>query len=112
MITEKRTFVTDYDGKEFKTRDAAEKHEEELPKIKELKEALQTIHDFCRWFRKERTDATDECITYNTKCPLYDRCKKYDLTGRDNFKFRNEIDNIRCTMPDTIVRDRGDDNAF
>lgn len=74
MITEKTVYVTD-DGKKFSTRKAAEKHEEEFPKIMELKEALQTIYNFCKWFRKERTDATDECITYNTKCPLYDRCK-------------------------------------
>ncbi len=111
MITEKTVYVTE-DGKKFSTRKAAEKHEEELPKIKELKEALQTIHDFCKWFRKERIGSQDECITYNTKCPFYDRCKKHDFTGKDNFKFRNEIDNIRRSMPDTIIRDRGDDSAF
>ena len=114
MITEKTVYFTD-DGKKFSTRKAAEKHEEEYPKIQELKDAFQTIHDFCKWFRKERTDATDDCITNITKCPLYYRCKKHDFTGRDNFKFRNEIDNIRCTMPDTLLRDwwlDGDDNAF
>ncbi len=104
MITEKHTFVTDCDDKEFKTRDAAEDHEVEYDKIKELKEALQTIHDFCKWFRNEKTDA---CCDYTFKCPLYDLCSKLGCSGCSTFDkipFTVRVDNLKRTMPNTVKK--------
>lgn len=104
MITEKHTFVTDRDGKEFKTRDAAEDHEIEYDKIQELKEALQTIHDFCKWFKSEKTEA---CHSNAFKCPLYDLCSKLGCVGYPTFDktpFTVRVDNLQRTMPNTVKR--------
>lgn len=104
MITEKHTFVTDCDGKEFKTRDAAEDHEVEYPKIQELKEALQTIHDFCKWFKSEKTDA---CCSNTFKCPLYSLCSKLGCSGCPTFDkvpFTVRVDNLKRTMPNAVKK--------
>lgn len=104
MITEKHTFVTDCDGKEFKTRDAAEDHEVEYPKIQGLKEALQTIHDFCKWFKSEKTDA---CCSNTFKCPLYSLCSKLGCSGCPTFDkvpFTVRVDNLKRTMPNTVKK--------
>lgn len=104
MITEKHTFVTDCDGKEFKTRDAAEDHEVEYPKIQELKEALQTIHDFCKWFKSEKTDA---CCSNTFKCPLYSLCSKLGCSGCPTFDkvpFTVRVDNLKRTIPNTVKK--------
>lgn len=104
MITEKHTFVTDRDGNEFKTRDAAESHEIEYDKIQELKGALQTIHDFCKWFKSEKTEA---CFSYEFKCPLYNLCSKLGCSGCSTFDktpFTVRVDNLKRTMPNTVKR--------
>ena len=104
MITEKHTFVTDCDGKEFKTRDAAEAHEIEYDKIQELKEALQTIHDFCKWFRNEKTQS---CDNNSFRCPLYNFCSKLGCSGYPTFgktSFTVRVDNLKRTMPNTVKK--------
>ena len=103
MITEKTIYVTE-DGKNFSTREAAEMHEEEFPKIEELKDALETIHDFCKWFKNEKTEA---CQNNEFKCPLYNLCSKLGCSGYPTFDktpFTIHVDNLKRTMPNTVNR--------